>query len=138
MRRRRFTRQVYRAKSVCLSRNQPFPRRWPCRDGRVYAGGVESSDITTEQAAILRERFGEMLNYAGRVKRRKERLGFPHNDPVYRETSRAADAIHPLVGDRPLTCERTRELVHCANVCWARIANQVKENVSSRLLNGMI
>jgi hypothetical protein len=57
---------------------------------------VDSSDITAEQAAVLRERFGEMLNYAGRVRRRMERPGFPHNDRLYRETCRAADALQGL------------------------------------------
>jgi hypothetical protein len=51
---------------------------------------------TRRQVAILRERFGEMLNYAGRVKRRMERLGFPPNDAFYRETCRAADALQGL------------------------------------------
>jgi hypothetical protein len=57
---------------------------------------VDSSGLTTEQAEALRERFGRMLNYAGRVKRRMERLGFPHNDPLYRETLRACDALQGL------------------------------------------
>jgi hypothetical protein len=49
--------------------------------------------MTHAQAAILRERFGAMLNYTGRVKRPMERLRFPHDDHLYREVSPAADAL---------------------------------------------
>lgn len=57
---------------------------------------MDSDYLTAEQAAALYTALFDHLNYLWRVKRRMEELRFPEDDPLYRATRAAYDALWQL------------------------------------------
>ena len=71
----------------------------------AYAPLVQSSDLTAEQAEALRQRVAQMLRYTAALRRRMERLCFPHEDPLYRATVDSFYALQHLhIQAHYLTC----------------------------------
>jgi hypothetical protein len=57
---------------------------------------MDSSHIKPEQAMRLCQTLRRSLAHLGRLRRRMELLGFPPDDPLYRSTSKAHDALQEL------------------------------------------
>jgi hypothetical protein len=57
---------------------------------------MDSSHIKPEQAIELCRLVRRSLSFVGRLRRRMELLGFPPDDPLYRSTSDAHDALQEL------------------------------------------
>jgi len=57
---------------------------------------MTSADIKPQQAIRLCASVRRSLAYLGRLRRRMELLGFPPDDPLYRSTSAAHDALQEL------------------------------------------
>jgi hypothetical protein len=73
---------------------------------RAYARAVDSSNVTHEQARIINDRVAESLAYVGKLRKRMERRGFPHRDPLYLATCEACDALqHLFMTTHYLSCE---------------------------------
>jgi hypothetical protein len=57
---------------------------------------MDSSKLTTEQAARLSKSLYPHLNYLCRMRRRMELIGFPPGDPLFLLVSRAYDSLQQL------------------------------------------
>jgi hypothetical protein len=57
---------------------------------------MDCSQLRPNQIAIFKKEIDRQLRYLGRARRRLELLGFPPADPLYREVSRAFEAVHGL------------------------------------------
>src|SRR5688572_25585945 len=57
---------------------------------------VTSNDLTTEQATQMGAIVDRHLNYLGRLRKRMQRVGFPHDDKLVIAVSAAWDATHAL------------------------------------------
>jgi hypothetical protein len=57
---------------------------------------VTSDDLTTEQAKQMGVVVGRHLNYLGRLQKRMQRVGFPHDDQLVVAVNKAFDATHAL------------------------------------------
>ncbi|HEX3657038.1 MAG TPA: hypothetical protein VHV55_14585 [Pirellulales bacterium] len=55
-----------------------------------------ANDLTTEQAARIREALVPALGYLGRLRERMDRTGFAPDDELRGLTSAAYDAVHHL------------------------------------------
>jgi hypothetical protein len=67
---------------------------------------VDSTNLTTDQAAILRQQAGDSLADLQRLRRRMARLHFPHRDPLYAATVNACNAMqHLTMTAHYLSCE---------------------------------
>lgn len=67
-----------------------------CFDRMRTLWAVESSDLTREQAEILRQHIGDALAYVGRLRRRMEQRQFPHKDPLYLATVETFNSLQHL------------------------------------------
>jgi hypothetical protein len=59
-------------------------------------GGMDSRDLTTEQAAKIRDAIRPHLAYLRRLQVRMERRGFIPTDELFQAATRAYDATHDL------------------------------------------
>ena len=57
---------------------------------------MRESDLTPEQANILRERVRGMLAYFHKLRRRMEQRRFPPNDPLWLQVDAAYQALFTL------------------------------------------
>jgi len=55
---------------------------------------MDSSNLTREQARVLKNKIGPMLAYLGRLNKRMTFKGFPREDPLLRLTAKAEMASH--------------------------------------------
>ncbi len=58
--------------------------------------GIDSSDLTAEQARIVRDRFGPYVRLLHKWQHRMMQVGFPAGDPLYRATVDAYDCAGEL------------------------------------------
>ena len=58
--------------------------------------GVQSADLTPEQADALKRQIRPMLVYLRRLTQRMDRRRFPSDDPLMRTALAAYDALHAL------------------------------------------
>jgi hypothetical protein len=87
-------------KSVCRSRprNSPAPHKTyiaPPASARIVAG-VQSANLTPEQAARIVAQVRPMLAYLRRLVKRMDKRRFPSDDPLFRVALNAHDAVHEL------------------------------------------
>jgi hypothetical protein len=61
-----------------------------------YFHGMQSDDLTKEQARALKNKIRPTLDYLGRLKRRMVRRGFLNDDPLLTAVVKAEDAMHAL------------------------------------------
>ena len=73
-------------------------RRWrlPALRRHRYSAGMDSGDLTDKQIAALQGAVARRLRFLGRLRQRMDHLGFRQDDPLYRATSKAYDAVHEL------------------------------------------
>jgi hypothetical protein len=57
---------------------------------------MDSSDLTSDQAAKLRDTMGPHIRWLHKLKRRMELRGFPMSDELFQAVDRAYDAAHAL------------------------------------------
>lgn len=57
---------------------------------------MDSSQLTTEQAAALRDKIGDLREYVLRLKKRIDENGFPQDDKLRRLVAKAEDALQHL------------------------------------------
>jgi hypothetical protein len=58
---------------------------------------MDNRDLTSAQLAAVAEVVGRYVRFLNRMLRRMEKRGFPGNDELYRETSRAYDGLRSLL-----------------------------------------
>ena len=63
---------------------------------RDTVGAMESADLTREQVEAVLEHVRRQLRYAGRLRDRMNRRGFPPNDPLYVAATMAFNGLHAL------------------------------------------
>jgi len=57
---------------------------------------MDSSQLTTEQAAKIRDAIGPTVGYLCRLVRRMERRGFPPDDKLFKLATEAYDKMYHL------------------------------------------
>jgi hypothetical protein len=72
----------------------------------VYFLGMDSSDLTIEQAAKLNAQFGRMLIYLNNLEKRMSALDFPVGDALRQDLAKARDAMQALfIRSHYLSCD---------------------------------
>ncbi len=57
---------------------------------------MDSADLTQKQIEALNDAIGRHLRFLGRLRHRMDHLGFRQDDPLYKATTKAYDAVHEL------------------------------------------
>jgi hypothetical protein len=60
------------------------------------ASGMNTDDLTTDQAKQLQARIGPMLGYLYRLRSRMDKRGFPRDDELRQLVERAYESVHRL------------------------------------------
>ena len=63
---------------------------------RAIVAGMNSSNLTRDQARALKNKIGPMLGYLSRLNQRMMFKGFPPDDPLLALVVKAENALHEL------------------------------------------